>query len=120
MAYKMKGYTYPGISPLRDGKDKGGAIRPDKAIKADKLSDKELIARADKQFGEGVQIKGKKKAKIDWGKIGTDAISSIVRTGAQAGIEALINPRKRTPRGTTPANMGSIQYGGGTNLLKTK
>tara|TARA_R110002020_G_scaffold256862_1_gene470540 strand:- start:120 stop:539 length:420 start_codon:yes stop_codon:yes gene_type:complete len=127
--FKMKGFAYPGISPLRNEKtaeemkaykEKYQTDLPEGEIQEETLtSTVDVIEKKDKK---------KEKGKIDWSKIATDAISSIVETGAQAGIQALTNPRKRTPKQTPPATMGNIKYGaegiagGGTrkSLLNNK
>jgi len=115
----MKGYSYPGTSPLRNGKDE----KTDTKKTDVKETETEFLARMKKEgkpIQPEVEIKGKKKAGIDWSKIATDAVGQVVQAGTQAGIEALSKPRKRTPRGTAAASMGDVQYGGGTNLLAKK
>ena len=117
--FKMKGYSYPGVSPLREG-EKVDTKKVDVDVEE---TEAEFLARMKKEgvpISPEVTIKGKKKAKIDWGEIATNALSSVAQIGAQAGIEALVNPRERVPRATTPAGMGGVQYGSGTNLLAPK
>ena len=120
--FKMKGYKYPGASPLREDVKQKTKQEP-----TDQEFD-DAIAKADKAVETSQsEVKGmqkdqkKEKNKIDWSGIAGSAIETIVQAGAQAGVQALTKSRARKPRSTTDqGSMGNVQYGGGTNLLGKK
>ena len=138
--FKMKGYSYPGTSPLRDDDfslereqvgpraDNIEETKPEKmvreALQVKKSS--ESSPKPDNKFSsEGEKKKKEKKkdekGKIDWSSIATDAISTVVQTGAQAGIEALIRPRPNPSKNAgASGSMGGVNFGTGTSLLNNK
>jgi len=127
--FKMKGYSYPGTSPLRE--NTASSIETKNAETEATVSD-EAIAKGvertkahDVRYSEGEKNKKEKKkdekGKIDWSSIATDAISTVVQTGAQAGIEALIRPRPNPSKNAgASGSMGGINFGTGTSLLNNK
>jgi len=123
--FKMKGFTYPGTSPLRNEKTAEEMKAYKEKYQTD-LSEGEIKEETLLSTVDVIEKKDKEKAKIDWSKITTNAIGAIVETGAQAGIQALINPPERVKRAIQPTAMGNIKYGSGrgggtrTNLLENK
>ena len=117
----MKGFTYPGISPLRN-ENTAEEMKAYKEKYQTDLPEGEIQEETLTSTVDVIEKKDKDKAKIDWTAIAEGTISDIVQQGAQAGIEALINPPERAQRTVDPATMGSIKYGAGkkTNLLKNK
>ena len=117
--FKMKGYSYPGKSPmkLKEGDPSTGDQKQYQDQPEDKITSEDIPNEQTGPKGK----KKEKKGKIDWSSVATDAISAVVQTGAQAGIEALIRPRTRPSRSAgASGSMGNVNFGTSTNLLNNK
>ena len=131
--FKMDGYSYAGTSPLSLTEEAAKNLKENVSETMD--DDNKLTVDASSEEGKALlkqdqeqanqqskKSQGKKNFKIDWDNITTNAISSVVQVGAQAGIEALVKPRKRSSKNAGGAfgSMGDIKYGTDTNLLNNK
>ena len=117
----MKGYSYPGKSPLR--KDKAIAIPalPAKPLVVE--NDLNDIQKPSKSYKEvSSEIKGEKKAakkaerkantKKLLGNLGEQAAMALVTGGINAGINALTRSKKKKPRrGADTSGFTSINFG---------
>jgi len=120
--FKMKGYAYPGTSPV-----KGKAKR---AAAAQKASD--AVATMEEQLGKeyksssittkpGAPLKGSPAKEgegfIDWSQVATDAVGSVVQAGVGAGIDKLTKGKKKpTKDNAAAAKMGGAKFGSGSKI----
>ena len=118
--FKMKGYTYPGTSPV-----KGKAKRLAASQKAEDAMDimEEQLSKEYKSSSiltpskPGAPLKGSPaKVNVDWSKIATDAIGSVVETGLSTGIGALVKGKEKKKRDAPAAGMGGAKFGGGSKI----
>ena len=113
--FKMKGYTYPGKSPMKGAKAK--AKRAAAATKAD-----DAIIKMQDELGEDFKSSNilsspTRKFEINWSDIATDAIGAVTEAGVQAGIGALSKGKKKKTKGNAPApTMGGQQFGSGSKI----
>jgi hypothetical protein len=118
--FKMKGYTYPGKSPLR--KDEAIAIPalPAKPLVVDSVDD---IQKPSKSYEEASsEVKGEKKAakqatrkantKEFLGNLGQRAGEAIISAAISTGVNALTrSKKKKTRRSTGNGGFTSINFG---------
>tara|TARA_R110000796_G_scaffold90505_1_gene194380 strand:+ start:1505 stop:1864 length:360 start_codon:yes stop_codon:yes gene_type:complete len=116
MTYKMKGYSYPGKSPLRKGEATAIPVLPPKPLAVDST---DSIQKPSKSYEEtSSEIKGEKKAarkaktKEFLGNLGGQAGKALISAGISAGVNALTRPKKKkTRRNTSNGGFTDINFG---------
>tara|TARA_R100001377_G_C3180189_1_gene106335 strand:+ start:939 stop:1274 length:336 start_codon:yes stop_codon:yes gene_type:complete len=109
MAYKMKGFLYPGKSPL---KEKGDPSAGDQSKYQDKPE--ETITSSDipdEQTGK-TTLEKKAKTKDFFGGLAQYAGKALITTGINTAVNALTRPKKSKPSRTNSASgFSSIKLG---------
>ena len=109
MAYKMKGFLYPGKSPL---KEKGDPSAGDQSKYQDQPE--ETVTSKDipnEQTGK-TNLEKRAKRKQYLGDLGEQAAITLVTGGIKTGINALTRPKKKkSRRGADTSGFTSINFG---------
>jgi hypothetical protein len=124
--FKMRGYDYPGTSPVKGKKAK--AKRAEAATKAE-----DAMVKMEEELGKeykstsiltkpGAPLKGSPAKEgegfIDWSQIATDAVGSVVQAGVGAGVDKLTKGRKKPTRNNAhPATIGGATFGSGSKII---
>lgn len=118
--FKMKGYSYPGTSPLNNNdKTINFDVKKKSEIKNTPTGGKDLEVDASIAANSSTSEKEEKKAGINWSGIAEKAITSVVDAGLQAGVDAIVGSGNKKPSRNAPSSSGftSMQYGSKTNLM---
>mgnify|MGYP003651696508 CR=1 FL=1 len=102
--FKMKGYSYPGASPM-----KGKAAERRMAAQTRQTEAKDKMKDAfDNEFKKNLSgpIAKVSPTKSAWATIGTEILKSAVGTGVSTGISALTKDRKKERKEVTPTTGG--------------
>ena len=130
-AFKMRGYTYPGISPMKGKaqmkRDAATARRNDAADSREdafdnQFSDNTENNRLTQMTGQPVPTTQREKyapmrkaspAKvIPWALIGTEAAKAAVSTGITVGAQALMKANEKKDRATVNRGGMDMKFGG--------
>ena len=124
--YKMKGYSYPGNSPL-----KGAKARRQQQIAENRMAGEDMIDGAWEDTGideatdlmksEGFTVNvpspvtkrspAKVASAIPWDKITESAIQAGVEGGVQLGVEALKPKQKKGHQGPDVSGFSKLKFG---------
>tara|TARA_R110001592_G_scaffold205023_1_gene455382 strand:- start:655 stop:978 length:324 start_codon:yes stop_codon:yes gene_type:complete len=98
--FKMKGYSYPGTSPMTGKGKQADLVAEERRTSAPLKVVKEIIEEGTKSFGEEL---GEQAAKAS-----VDAAVGL----AGKGIESLVKGKKKTPKKTADqSNFANIKLG---------
>ena len=112
--FKMKGYTYPGKSPVKYERDP-------KAFEArlEAQDDPRPTVTTDTTTGE-TDIEGKDektKKGIDWGQVGTAAMTAGAQGLTTLAVDAMKGKPRKPRAGNTQEGFMSQKFGTDTNIL---
>ena len=113
MTYKMKGYSYPGKSPLREGGDPSAGDQSKYQDQPEETTTSADIPN--EQTGKTtLEKKAARKAKTKefLGNLGEQAGKALISAGISAGVNALTRPKKKkTRRSTSNGGFTDINFG---------
>ena len=110
--FKMKGYSYPGKSPIKQETITKLPILPPEPLPVDTGGDEPLTPSSDEQTVTPPVEETSKMSELLSSDAGGQIVESLIKTGITTGVNALTQPKKRpVRRGGEFSGFSNIQFG---------